>query len=175
MAGLGADDLTCLMLAARTRRCLYLPQALPAMMHLPVLESMLAARHATGIVPADAQGDEIDAALHLLDVFGIADLDLRYMDELSGGQRQLVGLAQALGRQPDALLLDEPHSALDLHHQFAVMEILRRETAARQIVTVMVLHDLNIAVRMSDYDVILREGRLVATGRYFTPATLGQT
>ncbi|MGS0646782.1 hypothetical protein ACU81Q_04020 [Komagataeibacter melomenusus] len=86
-----------------------------------------------------------------------------------------MGLAQALGRQPGALLLDEPHSALDLHHQFAVMEILRRETAARQIVTVMVLHDLNIAVRMSDYDVILREGHLVATGRYFTPATLGQT
>ncbi|MGS0646781.1 ATP-binding cassette domain-containing protein [Komagataeibacter melomenusus] len=85
MAGLGADVLTCLTLAARTRRCLYLLQALPAMMHLPVLESMLAARHAIGIVPADAQGDEIDAALHLLDVFGIADLDLRYMDELSGG------------------------------------------------------------------------------------------
>lgn len=171
---LGVDDLTGLTLARRTRRCLYLPQALPAM----VLESMLAAQHATGVIPPDVQGDEIDAALHMLDVFGIADLSMRYMDELSGGQRQLVGLAQALGRHPDALLLDEPLSALDLHHQFAVMEILRRETAARQIVTVMVLHDLNIAVRMTDYDVILREGRIIAAGApgaVITPGTLART
>ncbi|AZV37801.1 ABC transporter ATP-binding protein [Komagataeibacter xylinus] len=175
---LGVDDLTGLTLARRTRRCLYLPQALPAMVHLQVLESMLAAQHATGVVPPDVQGDEIDAALHMLDVFGIADLSMRYMDELSGGQRQLVGLAQALGRHPDALLLDEPLSALDLHHQFAVMEILRRETAARQIVTVMVLHDLNIAVRMTDYDVILREGRIIAAGApgaVITPVTLART
>ncbi|MBL7235748.1 MAG: ABC transporter ATP-binding protein [Komagataeibacter hansenii] len=187
MAGLGESrgtvtldgkDLSRLSFAQRTRRCIYLPQTLPATVHIQVLESLLAAQHATGWTPAQPEGDAVDGALRMLDVFGIADLAMRYMDELSGGQRQLVGLAQALGRQPDALLLDEPLSALDLHHQFAVMEVLRRETARRGIVTVMVLHDLNIAVRMTDYDVILRDGRIIAAGPprdVITPDTLRAT
>ncbi|MCE2563473.1 ABC transporter ATP-binding protein [Komagataeibacter sp. FNDCF1] len=175
---LGSDELSRLPHAQRTQRCIYLPQALPAMVHLQVLESLLAAQHATGTMPEITAGDEIDAALHMLDIFGIADLAMRYMDELSGGQRQLMGLAQALGRHPDVLLLDEPLSALDLHHQFAVMDILRHETARRNIVTVMVLHDLNIAVRLTDYDVILRDGRIIAAGAprdVITPDTLRQT
>ncbi|KON65342.1 iron(3+)-hydroxamate import ATP-binding protein FhuC [Komagataeibacter europaeus] len=175
---LGPDELSRMSLAQRTRRCLYLPQTLPATVHLQVLESLLAARNATGVMPGVSGGDEIDATLRMLDIFGIADLAMRYMDELSGGQRQLVGLAQALGRHPDALLLDEPLSALDLHHQFAVMEVLRRETERRNIVTVMVLHDLNIAVRMTDYDVILRAGKIIAAGApcdVITPDTLRQT
>lgn len=65
-------------------------------------------------------------ALDRLTQFGIAPLALRPLDELSGGQRQLVGLAQAFSRTPEAVLLDEPLSALDLHHQFAVMTALRR-------------------------------------------------
>ncbi|MCE2574420.1 ABC transporter ATP-binding protein [Komagataeibacter sp. FNDCR2] len=176
---LGGDDLSRLPHARRTRRCLYLPQALPATVHLQVLESLLAAQHATTTAPPVRGGDDaVDAALHMLDIFGMAGLAMQYMDELSGGQRQLVGLAQALGRNPDALLLDEPLSALDLHHQFAVMDILRRETARRNIVTVMVLHDLNIAIRMTDYDVILRDGRIIAAGppdAVITPATLRAT
>ena len=176
---LNGDDLSRMPSARRTQRCLYLPQALPAMVHLQVLESLLAAQHALTTLPPARDGDDaVDAALRMLDVFGIANLAMQYMDELSGGQRQLVGLAQALGRNPDALLLDEPLSALDLHHQFAVMDILRRETARRNIVTVMVLHDLNIAIRMTDYDVILRNGRIIAAGAptdVITPATLRTT
>lgn len=160
---LNGMDLSRMPLAQRTRHCVYLPQTLPAPVHLQVLESLIAARHVSGM-GSGADDTVIADALETLDTFGIGDLAMRYMDELSGGQRQLVGLAQALGRQPEALLLDEPLSALDLHHQFSVMDIVRRTTAAQGIVTIIVLHDLNIAVRMTDDAVIMRDGRIIAAG-----------
>ena len=84
--------------------------------------------------PEDAtvrSAEEVMALLRL----GIAHLAMSYLDQLSGGQKQLVGLAQSLIRQPRLLLLDEPLSALDLNYQFHVMDLVRRETRRRNIVT----------------------------------------
>ncbi|PYD63320.1 ABC transporter ATP-binding protein [Gluconacetobacter entanii] len=174
---LNGMELSRMPLTQRTRHCVYLPQALPAPVHLQVLESLIAARHVNGMQAMGETG-VIDETLETLATFGIEDLAMRYMDELSGGQRQLVGLAQALGRRPEAMLLDEPLSALDLHHQFSVMDIVRRTTAARGIVTMIVLHDLNIAVRMTDDAIIMRDGRLIAAGparTVISPDLLQQT
>jgi len=116
--------------------------------------------------------DEETRALAELD---IAHLALSYLDQLSGGQRQLVGLAQSLIRQPSLLLLDEPLSALDLNHQFQVMEVVARETRRRNMVTVIVVHDLNIALRHGEQVLMLKAGVLVASGapeRAITPANL---
>ncbi|MCX2561125.1 ABC transporter ATP-binding protein [Acetobacter farinalis] len=177
---LNGEDLSRMSLPDRTRRCLYLPQALPAAVQLPVLEALMAARQTvrTPLPSAPAEEDAIQAALESLSLFGIPHLAMQAMDELSGGQRQLVGLAQALSRKPKALLLDEPLSALDLHHQFAVMDILRRETAAHQLVTVLVLHDLNSALNLTDHVTVLHEGRITASGppaAVLTPELLRET
>ncbi|AOY01990.1 hypothetical protein BJP62_17025 [Jeongeupia sp. USM3] len=148
--------------AARARHIAYLPQTLPPTVHLRVFESILVARQATAV--GLARGGDHAEVLQVLDRLAIGHLAMRYLSELSGGQRQLVGIAQALVRAPKVLLLDEPLSALDLNHQFQVMDLLRQETRARGMVTVIVLHDLNVALRHTDRALLLREGRLVAEG-----------
>ena len=158
--------------AQRAQKVVYLPQSLPAGVHLHALESVIVARRASGFY---ADGNAEQEAFDILQKLGVAHLAMSYLDQLSGGQKQLIGLAQSLIRQPDLLLLDEPLSALDLNYQFHVMDIVARETRLRNIVTVVVIHDINIALRHAEYAVMLKEGALVASGipgEVVTPANL---
>jgi len=160
--------------ARRAQRVVYLPQTLPAGVHLHVLESIIVAQRASGGLHNAASEAEV---MYLLEQLGISHLEMRYLDQLSGGQKQLVGLAQSLIRRPELLLLDEPLSALDLNYQFHVMDLVRRETAQRNIVTVVVVHDINIALRHAHYALMLKEGTLIADGvpeQVITPETLAQ-
>ncbi|WP_374420211.1 ABC transporter ATP-binding protein [Chromobacterium sp.] len=140
----------------------YLPQTLPPSVHLSVFESLMVAGQATAAGLSRRHDDQ--QVFALLQSLGIEQLALRYLDQLSGGQRQLVGIAQALIREPVVLLLDEPLSALDLNYQFHVMDLLRRETRRRGMVTVIVLHDLNVALRHCDRVLMLKDGALQANG-----------
>lgn len=158
---LNGEDLMALPFARRASRVVYLPQSLPAGVHLHVLESIIVAQRASGGRSNASSEAEVMA---LLEQLGIAHLALSYLDQLSGGQKQLVGLAQSLIRRPELLLLDEPLSALDLNYQFHVMDLVRRETRLRNIVTVVVVHDINIALRHSEHVLMLQNGDLIADG-----------
>ncbi|MDM4209072.1 ABC transporter ATP-binding protein [Klebsiella spallanzanii] len=158
---LAGENLLSLSFAERAKKVVFLPQSLPQGVHLQVLESVVVAQRASG----DREPRHREAqALTLLDQLGIAHLSLRYLDQLSGGQRQLVGLAQSLIRHPQLLLLDEPLSALDLNYQFHVMDLIARETRARNMVTLVVVHDINIALQHGEHVLMLKEGELVASG-----------
>lgn len=160
----------------RAQHVVYLPQSLPASVHLRVFESVLVAANASGGFEP-ASHTEHERILHMLQRLGIEHLAMHYLDQLSGGQKQLVGLAQALIRRPRLLLLDEPLSALDLNYQFHVMDLLAQETHAHQITTLIVLHDLNIALRHCDYALLIENGGLLAQGtpdQVITPAALAQ-
>jgi iron complex transport system ATP-binding protein len=150
----------------------YLPQSLPAAVHLRVFESVLVAARASGEAAPSSAPQAIE---RLLERLGIAHLALHYLDALSGGQKQLVGLAQALVRHPRVLLLDEPLSALDLNYQFHVMRLLKQETHEHGLVSLIVLHDLNVALQHADRAVMIHDGRLHAAGApadVITPASL---
>jgi molybdate ABC transporter permease protein len=97
-------------------------------------------------------------------VGGIASLLDRYPGELSGGQRQRVALARALAMEPEALLLDEPFSALDTHLRHQLENQMREILAGFGGVTIFVTHDRNEAYRLSDYMVALASGRVAASG-----------
>jgi iron complex transport system ATP-binding protein len=161
---------------ARSHSVVYLPQALPAGVRLQVLESVLVAFRATRNRSLGApHANDLAHAYSILQRLDIEALATRSLDELSGGQRQLVGIAQALVRDPQVLLLDEPLSALDLNHQFQVMRVLRDETRRRHMVTVVVLHDINTALRACDRAMLLHRGGIVAFGAprdVVTPARL---
>ncbi|PVX76235.1 ABC transporter ATP-binding protein [Paraburkholderia unamae] len=151
---------------ARSHSVVYLPQALPAGVRLGVLESVVVAARAgrEPVLQRGASSTQIAQAHAVLERLGIGALAARSLDALSGGQRQLVGIAQALVRDPQVLLLDEPCSALDLNHQFQVMQVVREVTRERAIVTVVVLHDINAAVRGCDRAMLLHQGRIARFG-----------
>lgn len=168
------EDLMALRFAKRAGKVVYLPQSLPQGVHLHVLESVIVAQRASG-GHNDPQSRE--QVLEILEHLGISHLALSYLDQLSGGQKQLVGLAQSLIRHPSLLLLDEPLSALDLNYQFHVMDLVARESRERNIVTIVVVHDINIALRHGQHALMLKNGELVACGtpeQVITPDSLAQ-
>ena len=110
-----------------------------------------------------------------LTVTKLTEFEHREVDTLSGGQRQRVWIAMALAQQTDLILLDEPTTYLDLAHQLEVLELLYELNRSQQVTIVMVLHDLNLAARFSDYMVAIREGQVVERGtpeRVMTSQTL---
>lgn len=140
----------------------YLPQDPSGRAALTVFETVLLGRaHQLGW---RVSGDDLRATAGLLDELDIADLGDRNIGELSGGQFQMVAIAQALARQPRVLLMDEPTSSLDMGHQFAICSLIRRLTDSRGIATVMALHDLNIAARFADAVYLLEAGRVRCSG-----------
>ncbi|HEY8565157.1 MAG TPA: ABC transporter ATP-binding protein [Beijerinckiaceae bacterium] len=142
----------------------YLPQDTAAAAVLTVYEAVLLARKQGG--RGGWRVDDADLALidGVLGDLGIAELAFRNLAELSGGQRQLVSIAQVLVREPEILLMDEPTSALDLHRQIEVLALVRRLASARGLCVLVALHDLNHALRVADQVMVLADGRLVAAG-----------
>lgn len=103
----------------------------------------------------------VAAALKQLELEPFVD---RYCDELSGGERQKVYIARAIAQQTEALLLDEPTSALDPKNQMEVLQVVRDITTQASLATVMVIHDVNLALRFCDRFVLMRNGTIVAQG-----------
>ncbi|MBT0958558.1 ABC transporter ATP-binding protein [Alphaproteobacteria bacterium KMM 3653] len=103
----------------------------------------------------------VEAALEATGTRAFAE---RELDTLSGGQRQRVWIAMALAQETDVLLLDEPTTFLDVAHQIEVLDLLVDMNLARGTTVVMVLHDLNLAVRYADHLVALADGRIHSEG-----------
>ncbi|GAB19165.1 hemin ABC transporter ATP-binding protein [Gordonia effusa NBRC 100432] len=103
----------------------------------------------------------------------IADCDLaelvdRPVSRLSGGQQARVSLARALAQRTPVLLLDEPTAALDIAHQEATLQVLRR-ARDRGVAILIVVHDLSLAAAYADRVALMKSGRIVASG---TPETV---
>lgn len=94
--------------------------------------------------------EDLEIAAGEIDRLGLGPLALRYVDELSGGEAQKVAIARALAQRPKVLLLDEPTSNLDLRNQYETLELVRQETKRNGACAVVVLHDLNLALRFCD-------------------------
>jgi putative spermidine/putrescine transport system ATP-binding protein len=113
--------------------------------------------------------------VEMLELIGMADYGRRYPRELSGGQQQRVALARALAVRPEALLLDEPLSALDAKIRLRLREEIRDIQRKLGITTLYVTHDQEEALSISDRVAVMREGRIEQIGSpseiYDRPAT----
>ncbi|MDN3518500.1 ABC transporter ATP-binding protein [Aquisalimonas lutea] len=146
----------------RAQRVGYLPQALPQASTLVAYEAIYSACRA---IRGDLSAEHLRAAIEsIFATLGIRNLALRRLSEMSGGQRQMIGLAQVLVRDPELLLLDEPTSALDMHWQLNVLNTVRERTRADGSIALVASHDINLASRFCDQLLVLSRGGLEAMG-----------
>ena len=99
-----------------------------------------------------------------MDRLKVSDFRGRFLNQLSGGERQKVMLARGLVQEPEILLLDEPTSNLDVRHQLDVTKMLKRLSEERGILIVMISHDINIAAKFADKVVLMFQGRIFDAG-----------
>lgn len=109
--------------------------------------------------PADARA--VRAALAAMDLL---DLRTRKLETLSGGERRRAWLAMVLAQEADLLLLDEPTAALDLRHQWEVLELLARANRERGLTLVVSLHELEQAASLCHRLAVMHRGRLYSAG-----------
>ena len=100
-------------------------------------------------------------AMHRLDV---EEMRGRFLSQLSGGEKQKVMLARALAQQPKVLLLDEPTSALDIQNQYQVLKMVRDFCHNDNMIAVVVIHDLNLALRFCDRFLLMKDGQVYRHG-----------
>ncbi|WP_026672661.1 ABC transporter ATP-binding protein [Alkalihalobacterium bogoriense] len=85
--------------------------------------------------------------------------------ELSGGERQRVWIAMALAQQTPILFLDEPTTYLDLYYQYEILELVKSLNQVYQLTLVMVLHDINQAIKYSDHIIAMKQGQIILQGK----------
>lgn len=134
----------------------YVPQRVTSTPMMRVFEAMLLGRVQT--LSWRVRDEDLAIAWSVLERFGIEEWASRPLNELSGGQRQLVSIAQSFAKQPKLLMLDEPTSNLDMHREFEVLKLLAQITKEQDILTIVVIHNLNTAARFADKVVVLHEG-----------------
>ncbi|WP_305091461.1 ABC transporter ATP-binding protein [Prescottella sp. R16] len=142
-----------------------LPQAPVAPEGLTVADLVARGRHPHQSWIRQWSSDDEGEVAQALALTGVSDLADRPVDQLSGGQRQRAWISMALAQGTDILLLDEPTTYLDLSHSVEVLDLVDRMHEEMGRTVVMVLHDLNLAVRYSDHLIVMTGGRIVAQGR----------
>ncbi|APW96857.1 ferrichrome ABC transporter ATP-binding protein [Halobiforma lacisalsi AJ5] len=102
--------------------------------------------------------EDEEAVERAIDLAGIDDIRDAELGQLSGGQKQLAWIAMVLAQDTDILLLDEPTTFLDLHHQFRVLETIRELNEREDVTVAVVLHDISQAARFADYLIAMCDG-----------------
>ncbi|GAA5043030.1 ABC transporter ATP-binding protein [Nocardia callitridis] len=145
-----------------TDRILYTPQETPPASSITVFEAVLLARQ--GQLRGRASAQVLDQVGRVLARLRMDELAARPISDLSGGQRQLISLAQAVIREPDVLLLDEPTSNLDLRNQLQILTLIQQIARTQPAAVVITVHDLALAARFADQIVVLHQGSVHSSG-----------
>lgn len=140
--------------------------------HTKVFESVLLGRRPNVVL--DASDKDLIITERVIALMELEHLSMKYMDEVSGGEGQLVRIARAIAQQPKVLLLDEPTSNLDISNQYKVMDTVKNVVAGNGMAAIIVIHDLNLALRFADRFILVKGGRIHSAGdiSVITPESL---
>ncbi len=145
-----------------SRRLAILTQTNNIQMKLTVRELVTFGRFpysGSRITPEDME--IIDRAIHYME---LDEFQNRFIDEMSGGQRQRALIAMVIAQDTDYVLLDEPTNNLDIYHAVNMMKIVRRLCDELGKTVILVLHDINFAAFYSDYFYALKDGKIADYG-----------
>lgn len=156
------QEITTLSQQERAKNISYLPQDLSCDAALTVFEIVLLGM--VGRLGTRIDDQDIERTHAVLETFGIAHFAQRYIGALSGGQRQMVFVAQALVKTPKVLVFDEPTSSLDLCRQYELMEQLKTLTHDHQLTTLLTLHHLDLVAKYADQVVVVFNQSVYACG-----------
>jgi iron complex transport system ATP-binding protein len=146
------------------QRVSMVPQEHPVTFPYTVLEVVLMGRYPYLKGWAFESAEDHRIARSAMERMGVERLADRLFGELSGGEKQRVIIARALTQQPEVLLMDEPATFLDLHHQARIHSLLAELNRNDGMTVVVVLHDLNMASQLCRRLLLLKEGRIVRLG-----------
>ncbi|MBI3595725.1 MAG: ABC transporter ATP-binding protein [Nitrospirae bacterium] len=140
------------------------PQEHPVVFPYTVLEVVLMGRYPYLKGWAFESAEDYRIARSAMERMGVGRFAGRLFSELSGGEKQRVIIARALAQQPQVLLLDEPATFLDLHHQSQIYSLLGELNRNEKMTVVVVSHDLNMASQICRRLLLLKEGRIAGLG-----------
>ncbi|EDK30617.1 ABC transporter ATP-binding protein [Vibrio chagasii] len=146
------------------KKIAYLPQKLPASAGLTVEELVRLGRFPWRGALGRWNSEDKSIIQQAMERTGVAEFSQALADDLSGGERQRAWVSMLLAQQSPVLILDEPTSALDVHHQFQLMGLLSELNKKEDVGVIVILHDLNLALRYATHIVALKKGQIAFEG-----------
>ena len=140
----------------------YVPQMTKNFMGGTVLDAVLMGRRP--YIKWKITDYDVTLVLEILKKLEITHLAHKEYESLSGGQKQKVLIARALAQDPDVYLFDEPTSFLDIKNQLEIINMAKALVHQHHKLVIMVVHDLTMALRYSDYVVLLEKGSVISQG-----------
>ena len=158
----GKQQVSQLELSELAKLIAYVPQMTSGVMNGSVMDTVMLGRRP--YIQWKPTNEDLEIVAKALIRLNISHLSQRLFNQLSGGQKQTVLIARALAQAPDIYLFDEPVSFLDVKNQLEIMAIGRELVEQDGKTVIMVLHDLNMALRFADHVVIMKDGNVFAQG-----------
>lgn len=103
----------------------------------------------------------IDSVIHS---FNLQNLAFKKANQISGGEKQKVAIARAIVQEPSIILFDEPTSSLDVNNQLDVLDLISKITKENNLISIMIIHDINLALRFANKFMLMKGGKIIKLG-----------